>query len=150
VAADAGSSYSRDGGATWTAVESTDNHQLLAAAGPMAIWSSSYDYSTGSSNGVRKLSGAALPTRGSLAARAARLQAYPNPSPDGRCTLELPEGTAHARLQVLDALGREVAGTTWATAPTRYSLDLTSKPAGLYTVQVSSNAGVLRQTITVR
>ena len=100
---------------------------------------------------MRKLTSQALPTRGAVAAQPSRLQAYPNPSPDGRFTLELPEAASNADIQVLDALGREVARDAWAHAsPTRYSLNLASQPAGLYTVQVRTAAGMLRQTISVQ
>ena len=149
VPADAGSSFSRDGGATWMALESTDNHQLLSAAGPLAIWSSSYDYPTGLSNGVRKLTSLALPTR--AAALASPLRAYPNPSPDGHFTLVLPAAASGAQVQVLDALGREVARAGWGDGtPGAHSLSLAGQPAGCYTVRVRTTAGVATQRLCVQ
>ncbi|UOQ52782.1 YCF48-related protein [Hymenobacter cellulosivorans] len=151
IPADAGSSYSRDAGATWTALESTDNHQLLTAAGPLAIWSSSYNFTTGRSNGVRKLASPVLPTRSAQTTLAARLQAYPNPSPDGHFTLEIAGGAAGAPIRVFDQLGREVYHTTWpAASPNRQQLHLTSQPAGLYLLQVGAGAATLRQTVWVQ
>ena len=79
------------------------------------------------------------------------VQAYPNPSPDGRLTLLLPAPTAAADIRVADALGREAAHETWAGTPrTSCRLDLSALPAGLYTVRVQTAAGRAVQKISIR
>ncbi|MDQ2792573.1 MAG: T9SS type A sorting domain-containing protein [Bacteroidota bacterium] len=95
------------------------------------------------------LLGAALPTRD--AAAPAALQAYPNPSPDGRFTLLLPTAPSAAEVRVTDALGREVAFQAWANAPrSSCLLDLAARPPGLYTVRVQTAAGSAGQRISIR
>jgi hypothetical protein len=90
-----------------------------------------------------------------LAARAARaetaLQAYPNPSTDGRFTLQLPAPVATAEVRVTDALGREVAHEAW-TNESRHScpLNLAAQPTGLYTVRVLTPAGRFVQRVSIR
>ena len=91
----------------------------------------------------------ALPTRN--AAAPAALQAYPNPSPDGRFTLQLAEATSTADVRVTDALGREVASQAWTNAPrSSCLLDLAGRPPGLYTVRVQTAAGSAVQRISIR
>ena len=93
--------------------------------------------------------GAALPTR--AAAPAMAVQAYPNPSPNGRFTLQLPAPTSAAEVHVTDALGREVAYQAWASTPrSSCSLDLSAQPAGLYTVRVQTAAGRAVHKISIR
>jgi hypothetical protein len=96
------------------------------------------------------LTGSALPTRAGAPAETA-LQAYPNPSPDGRFMLQLPAPTATAEVRVTDALGREVAHEAWANAPRNSCpLDLTAQPAGLYVVSVQTAAGRAVHKISIR
>ncbi|MDO7846571.1 T9SS type A sorting domain-containing protein [Hymenobacter sp. M29] len=95
------------------------------------------------------LVGGTLPTRTARAETA--LLAYPNPSPDGRFTLQLPAPTAAAEVRVTDALGREVAREAWANAPRRSQvLNLLAQPAGLYTVRVLTAAGLAVCRISIR
>ncbi|MFC6225482.1 T9SS type A sorting domain-containing protein [Hymenobacter artigasi] len=95
------------------------------------------------------LVGTALPTRD--AAAPAAFLAYPNPSPDGRFTLQLAAPTAAADVRVTDALGREVAHDTWASTPrSSCPLDLAGRPPGLYTVRVQTAAGHTIQKISIR
>ena len=95
------------------------------------------------------LVGAALPAR--AAAPAIAVQAYPNPSPDGRFTLQLPPATSAAEVRVTDALGREVAREAWASAPrSNYSLNLSAQPPGVYTVRVQTAAGSAVHKISIR
>jgi hypothetical protein len=76
---------------------------------------------------------------------AGTLQAYPNPSTDGRFVLQaaLARPTA-AELRVTDALGREVLRRTYS--PT---LDLSHLPAGLYLLELHTDVGVARQKVQV-
>ena len=87
------------------------------------------------------LVGTALPARAAAPTTVA-LQAYPNPSPDGRFTLQLPATSSAAEVHVTDALGREVAHEAWSNTPrSSCPLDLSAQPAGLYTVRVQTTAG---------
>ena len=90
-----------------------------------------------------------LASRAALAAGI--VQAYPNPSPDGRFTLLLSAPAATGEICVFDALGRQVARDAWAGAPrANYALSLTGQPAGLYTVRVQTAAGRITQRVCIR
>jgi len=96
------------------------------------------------------LVGTALPTRAATPA-AATVQAYPNPSPDGRLTLQLATAASAAEVRVTDALGREVARQAWTKTPrSSYPLDLSAQPAGLYTVSVQTAEGRIMQRLSIR
>mgnify|MGYP002777006283 CR=1 FL=1 len=69
---------------------------------------------------------------------AATLTLYPNPTPDGRLTIEL-AATPDARpLLVLDAAGREVLRTVVPAQATRYELDAQRLARGVYAVRIGS------------
>ena len=71
---------------------------------------------------------------------------YPNPTPDGRLTLELRGARAAAApLRVLNALGQVVRTTTLAVGTS--TLDLSALVAGVYTVRVQTPQGVLTQRV---
>ena len=79
------------------------------------------------------------------------LQAYPNPSPDGRFTLQLPAPASAAEVHVTDALGREVVRQAWTNTPrSSCPLDLSTQPAGLFTVRVQTPTGRIVQRISIR
>ena len=142
-----GSSYSTDDGQTWTAIESTRHHFLVDFVSPMAGWSGALlvdaqgDPTGG--NGFHKYAGSALATN----AAAARLgvSSSPNPSPDGRFTVQSGRLTAPAAVRVLDRLGRLVLAQTWhspQTAPLQ--LDLAGRAAGVYVLEIATPAGPVR------
>ena len=82
---------------------------------------------------------------------AAPLQAYPNPSPDGRFTVGLPSALAAAEVSVTDGLGREVSHEAWrGSARSQLRLDLSGQQPGLYTVHVQTPTGRLVQKISIR
>lgn len=142
---DAGSSFSRDNGTTWTAIESTLSHFDVAAFSPTVAWSAALNSSTFAGLGAYKLTSTVLGTA-EPAAAAALLQVFPNPSADGRFTLALPAGTAAESLTVLDALGRTVL--TQALAPASHTeLSLNAQAPGLYTLLVRTSGGVARQQL---
>ena len=145
LAPDAGSSVSRDGGLTWTALESSFDHLLLDAAGPLAVWSSAYDFATGRSTGVLKISATALPTR-AAAARAAGPQVFPQPSADGRFQVQLPAPQAGLRLRVRNGLGQLVWSQTLPGRVSRFAVELPGQPAGLYVLELRPPAGPATQT----
>ncbi len=148
---DAGSSYSRDGGATWQALESTQSHQLLSAAGPLAVWTSGYDFSTLRSTGVHKLTSTVLPTRVAGPVAGPDLQVYPQPSPDGRFRVQLPAGSTARQLQVRDGLGRLVSEPALpGPASSTCTVDLSGQPAGIYLLELRTAAGLTQARLVVQ
>ncbi|KAA9339540.1 T9SS type A sorting domain-containing protein [Hymenobacter busanensis] len=145
-----GSSYSTNDGQTWTAIESTVNHALVAFASPTAGWSggvrldSSGEIAGGT--GLHKYTGT------TLAAGTAKLAvvapAYPNPSHDGQFRVPLRAGATD--VLVRDAVGRVVL--TQAVKPGQsddLTLDLSGQGAGVYTLELRSSAGVAQQKLVV-
>ncbi|RAK69676.1 hypothetical protein DLM85_02115 [Hymenobacter edaphi] len=148
-----GSSYSRDNGQTWVPLETQLNHLTLCVYSPTAAWSGALDLSTGTPLGVHRLSTTVLGTAAS-AARHAQL-AYPNPSADGIFHLGTgPEAATATELRVRDALGREVHHQQLPLAEAAQaagrSLNLSGYPAGLYTLELRSAAGVVQQKLVIQ
>ncbi|HET9505548.1 MAG TPA: T9SS type A sorting domain-containing protein [Hymenobacter sp.] len=74
------------------------------------------------------------------------LLVYPNPTPDGRLTLELTGPQAKAsQLEVLNALGQAVQRRN--LAPGTAQLSLAGLAAGVYTLRVHTEQGVLTQRV---
>lgn len=144
---DAGSSFSRDNGTTWTAIESTLSHFDVAAFSPTVAWSAAFSYANTvySGLGAYKLTSTVLGTA-PAAAPAALLQVFPNPSADGRFGVALPAGQPAGALTVLDALGRVVLTQPLAPAG-RTELNLGAQAPGLYTLLVPTSQGVARQQV---
>jgi hypothetical protein len=74
------------------------------------------------------------------------LLVYPNPTPDGRLTLELtgPQAKA-AQLEILNALGQTVERRP--LAPGAAPLSLAPLPPGVYTLRVHTEQGILTQRV---
>ncbi|MBD2717072.1 T9SS type A sorting domain-containing protein [Microvirga sp. STR05] len=148
-----GSSYSTNDGQTWTAIESTRNHALISFVGPTVGWSGSLVVDAVgdiSNNGVNRYNGPALSTSAALAA-ALGLQVYPNPSADGRFTVEAPGLKSASRISVLDALGRVVVSQPWsAAAIAPASLDLSRQAPGVYVLELPAPQGIIRPRLVVR
>ncbi|HET9504039.1 MAG TPA: T9SS type A sorting domain-containing protein [Hymenobacter sp.] len=74
------------------------------------------------------------------------LLVYPNPTPDGRLTLELTGPQAKAsQLEVLNALGQVVLSRT--LAPGAAQLSLAGLAPGMYTLRAHTEQGVLTQRV---
>ncbi|QHJ06696.1 T9SS type A sorting domain-containing protein [Hymenobacter busanensis] len=87
-----------------------------------------------------------LPSR--VGSAAARREVYPNPSSNGQFTVDLPRGSQ--ALNVFDALGRQVLARQLAgSAAGMIQVDLSRQPAGIYTLQISSETGVSHQKIQI-
>lgn len=79
------------------------------------------------------------------------LQAYPNPSADGRFVLHINLLGGLVQLTINDALGRAVLSQEYpAGLPATLPLDLSQHPAGLYTLEVRTASGVARQRLVVQ
>ncbi|WP_400192092.1 T9SS type A sorting domain-containing protein [Hymenobacter sp. B81] len=88
-----------------------------------------------------------LAARASAALAPGALQAYPNPSADGRFTVQLNASSATGELRVTDALGRLVHRQPAPSLPGTESLDLSQHPAGVYTLELRTAAGIARQQV---
>ena len=69
------------------------------------------------------------------------LNVFPNPTHDGRLTLELIGYGKAARLTVLNALGQVVRTQELAAGQRQATVDLTAQPAGVYLLRVSTDGG---------
>lgn len=147
---DTGSSYSRDNGQTWVALENTVDHYVLDFASPTAAWSSRISSGTGAGQGVNKLTSTVLGNR-AVAASQLGLNVYPNPSTDGRFTVAAQQARGAVAWRVFDALGRQVvANQPGATPAGSLTVDLSREKAGLYTLELRTDAGVAQQKLVVR
>ncbi|MBO2009212.1 T9SS type A sorting domain-containing protein [Hymenobacter negativus] len=101
--------------------------------------------------GVYKYSRTALATRD--AGLQSSLNVYPNPSTSGVFKVDLGSDLkAGAKLTVVDALGRQVAGQTLtasAIGSRTISLDLSGEKTGVYTLQVRTDAGIATQKVVI-
>lgn len=95
--------------------------------------------------------GTALPTRETL--DDARLTLFPNPSADGRFTLDAPAAPAllSAPLTVSDLTGRVVlAQPALEGNATRREIDLRGQPVGIYLLRLTSAAGPVVRRLHIR
>ncbi|RYY10798.1 MAG: T9SS type A sorting domain-containing protein [Cytophagaceae bacterium] len=78
------------------------------------------------------------------------MQLYPNPTPDGRVTLELSGFRSVTQLAVIDALGRVVSAETLpaTTGVVTHSLDLSRMASGVYILRLTNADGVETRRLT--
>lgn len=150
---DQGSSYTRDNGQTWVALENTLNHAPLEFVSPTVGWSGGFTIGlTGlRGNGVNKFTSQVLSTRAVDATLQAGLAMAPNPTENGHTTLRTARAfRAPAQVRVLDVTGRLVRQLpAWlGTAP--LELDLSHEKAGLYVVEVATTTGIAHQKVQVQ
>ncbi|GAB3851392.1 hypothetical protein GCM10028822_18010 [Hymenobacter terrigena] len=69
------------------------------------------------------------------------LHLFPNPTADGRLTLELRGYAKAVKLTVIDALGRVLFAQEVAPGQTRAQLDLSSSAAGIYLLRAATDRG---------
>ncbi|WP_324680602.1 T9SS type A sorting domain-containing protein [Hymenobacter sp. GOD-10R] len=145
---DAGTSYSRDNGATWTALETTKSHFDLAVLSPTVAWSAALNFTstTRAGLGAYKLTSTVLNTASLLRLPAETLSASPNPSANGYFALKLAPGVRPESYTVTDALGRVVQ--TGLLPPSDLAqLDLSAQAPGLYTLLLHTSRGVAQQRL---
>ncbi|WP_324670901.1 T9SS type A sorting domain-containing protein [Hymenobacter sp. GOD-10R] len=147
---DYGSSYSRNGGLTWTSLESTRDHISLDVVSPTVAWSGALDINNVAGLGVYKLNSTVLGNSHDVALQSG-LSVYPNPSTGGQFTLKLGSGlTKAAQVHVFDAMGRVVYTRAVEAANPTVTLDLAQQAAGVYTLRVSAEGGVAQQKLVVK
>uniref|UniRef100_UPI00191D4DCE T9SS type A sorting domain-containing protein n=1 Tax=Hymenobacter rubidus TaxID=1441626 RepID=UPI00191D4DCE len=71
----------------------------------------------------------------------ASLRLFPNPTTDGKLTLQLSGYTNAVQLTVFDALGRVVLTKQVAAGQTETQLDLSGQATGVYLMRATSNGG---------
>jgi trimeric autotransporter adhesin len=69
------------------------------------------------------------------------LSVFPNPTPDGKLTLELTGYAKPAQLTVVNALGQVVQTQTIGAGQNRVAVDLTAQPVGVYLLRVTTDGG---------
>jgi len=161
TASDFGSSWSRDG-VTWYDIDrsSTGNVNIYFAVSALSnnnAYIGGRTNATTGAGGVYRWGGAVLTPTRALGTRNDELQkslsVYPNPSSNGLFKLAVGETLkAGATVRVVDALGRVVLNQTLnATniAVHSVNLDLSKEKAGVYTLQVRTDAGVAQQKLVV-
>ncbi|ALW85955.1 hypothetical protein AUC43_13135 [Hymenobacter sedentarius] len=157
VAADFGSSYSTDG-INWTNLNNSQgffSFDLISApAGAPAGSATGYAGAATDANGVGgifKASSTVTATRDAALQRV--LSAYPNPSHSGVFKVELSSFLkGSAQLTVVDALGRQVqaqALSATAIGSRNVTLNMSGEKAGVYTLQVRTDAGIATQKLVI-
>ncbi|HEX8504666.1 MAG TPA: T9SS type A sorting domain-containing protein [Hymenobacter sp.] len=153
--ADFGSSYSTDG-ITWTNLNSGLPFNAFDIIGSSSATSVVGYAGLGTDeNGVGGLfkgNGTLLATRDAALQRA--LTVYPNPSASGLFKVDL-GGTlkAGAQLSVVDVLGRQVLAQTLSAAAVgakSVNLNLSNEKAGVYTLQIRTDAGIATQKLVIQ
>jgi photosystem II stability/assembly factor-like uncharacterized protein len=145
-----GTSYSRDNGQTWVTLENTLNNLSVDAVSSTAAWTGGINLPTGTGAGMRRLTSTTLSAR-AAAPEQFGFQVYPNPSTDGRFTVTAQQARAGVELKIADALGRQITHRTWQSGPAApLTLDLSAYKAGVYTLEIASEAGTSRQKLVVR
>ena len=147
-----GASISRDNGATWQTIDNQKTYSVVSFASGTVGWAAGLPTAASGSD-IGKYTGANI-----LSNRNAELHkslaAYPNPSASGIFTVQLASGLkSGATVRVLDIVGREVAmrelnATAVATRST--TVDLSKEPAGVYTLELRTDAGVAQRKLVVQ
>lgn len=145
-----GTAYTRDNGQSWVTLENTNNNLFVDFVSPTAGWTGGISITTGAGQGMRRFTSSVL---GNKQATAAQLgySVYPNPSADGRFEVRAKEARTGVVLRVSDALGREVTRRSWiGSGASPFTLDLSQYQAGVYTLEISSEAGTAHQKLVVQ
>ena len=123
-----GTAVSVDDGLTWTNLESTQSHTVVAAGSPTRAWTNNQDLRAPVcvTETLSRYAGAPLPTRPSAAER---VGLYPNPTVG---TLHLPSTGTFYHAAVYDAVGHQLLTQPLAQAAS--TLNLAQLGAGVYVV----------------
>ncbi|GAC1377447.1 MAG: hypothetical protein NVSMB30_24380 [Hymenobacter sp.] len=154
VAADFGSSYSTDG-INWTNLNFGQGFFAFdLIAGSSASNVVGYAGAATDSVGVGGMyKGAITLTATRDAALQSGLSAYPNPSHSGVFAIDLGSTLkAGAQLAVIDAVGRRVLSrdlSATAVGSRSFNLDLSAEKAGVYTLQIRTEAGIATRKLVI-
>jgi photosystem II stability/assembly factor-like uncharacterized protein len=150
---DYGSSISRDGGATWTDLETGKIQFEIDMLSNAVGYTGGYTGAAAnpSTGGMYKLNQIITSSRNSVVLKGV-LKASPNPSNDGQFQLSVNAPASKSRaLTVTDALGRVVYTTNLnASASQNVTLDLSKHKAGLYTLRLETEQGTAVEKLVIQ
>ncbi|QNH60710.1 T9SS type A sorting domain-containing protein [Hymenobacter sediminicola] len=151
TAADIGTSISRDNGATWTTIDNQAQYLSVSFASGTVGWAGGFTAAAGG-GGIGKYTGANILSNRNVELQKA-LAVYPNPSTNGIFTVQLASGLkSGASVRVFDVVGRQVTSQTLnatAIAAKSTTVDLSNEKAGIYTLELRTEAGVAQQKLVV-
>ncbi|RSK34644.1 T9SS type A sorting domain-containing protein [Hymenobacter metallilatus] len=151
TAADYGSSYSTNGGQTWIDIDRGRYSSSVDFISRSVGYAGAQTDNLGA-GGVYKYTGTITANKGAQTLKG--LSVYPNPSATGVFEVELTTGLkAGAQVRVFDAVGRQVYSQSLnptAIATQRTVLDLSQEKAGLYTLELRTEAGVGQQQLVIQ
>jgi photosystem II stability/assembly factor-like uncharacterized protein len=146
-----GVSISNDFGATWRDINTGTSYTAVSFVSPSIGWLGGFTGTTGG-GAIGKFTGANVLTNRNAELQKA-LAVYPNPSATGVFTVQLASGLkTGATVRVFDVVGRQVAAQTLsatAVAAKSTTVDLSSEKAGIYTLELRTDAGVAQQKLVV-
>ncbi|MBC6698923.1 T9SS type A sorting domain-containing protein [Hymenobacter puniceus] len=151
TAADIGTSVSRDNGATWSTIDNRAQYLSVSFASGTVGWAGGFTAAAGG-GGIGKYTGSNILTNRNAELQQA-LAVYPNPSSSGVFTVQLASGLkSGASVRVFDVVGRQVANQTLnatAVAAKSTTVDLSTEKAGIYTLELRTDAGVAQQKLVI-
>ncbi|WP_375435172.1 T9SS type A sorting domain-containing protein [uncultured Hymenobacter sp.] len=155
TAADIGTSISRDLGATWTTIDNAAQYTAVSFASGTIGYAGGFASTTptGTVTGaVGKYTGGNILSNRNPELQKA-LSVYPNPSSNGVFTVQLKAGMkAGASVRVVDVVGRQVVAqqlNATAIATNATTVDLSKEKAGIYMLELRTDAGVAQQKLVV-
>ncbi|SHL84189.1 T9SS type A sorting domain-containing protein [Hymenobacter psychrotolerans] len=146
-----GISISTDFGATWKDIDTGTSYTAISFASPSVGYAGGFSSTTGG-GAIGKYTGSnVLSNRNTELQKS--LSVYPNPSSNGIFTVQLASGLkSGASVRVFDVVGRQVAAQTLnatAIAAKATTVDLSNEKAGIYTLELRTEAGVAQQKLVV-
>jgi len=150
AASDRGTSYSTNNGRSWVDIERGVYHPSVDFVSRTVGFAGGLTDPTGA-GGIYKSTTTILASRNAEVQKA--LSVYPNPSTSGIFNLQLASGIkAGTTVRVFDAVGRLVLNNTLngtAVSSKETTLDLSKEKAGLYTLELRTDAGVAQQKLVI-
>ncbi len=135
-----GSSYTTDGGNTWTAIENSIRHQKVAFLNKTTGWSSGV-------NAMNKYTGNPVGIAKAISA-ASGFHVYPNPSASGTFFIE-PKGRQPFKLEVYDLTGNRIS-VQQENRLGKTVLDLSEKSKGIYLLHILNGEQRLVEKIVLQ
>ncbi|TGE20208.1 T9SS type A sorting domain-containing protein [Hymenobacter elongatus] len=152
TAADYGSSYSVDNGATWIDIDRGQYRSSVDFISRTVGYAGAQTDANGA-GGVYKATATTVVLGNRNAELQKEISVYPNPSASGVFQLKLNSGIkAGTDVRVFDALGRQVLNqqlNATTVASQLATIDMSKQKAGLYTLELRTAAGVAQQKLVI-
>lgn len=149
--ADIGTSISRNLGATWTTIDNAAQYTAVSFSSGMSGYAGGFTPTAGGGAIGKYIGGNILSASNPELQKA--LSVYPNPSSSGVFTVQLKSGLkAGASVRVVDVVGRQVVAqqlNATAVAANSITVDLSKEKAGIYLLELRTDAGVAQQKLVV-